>query len=215
MNLFFALILFAIWLFTDPVTVGDIPFSQLTINMLLKNVWVVACFCGAIYFGSKSLESERIWPWRWTKLYFVTILAKGIALFLTVVGVAYLWSEFVTASTFVQLVIGIGIFVLVINILFSDELDFEEKSIKKMLDNALAEDNPIFYENEGEGSSTASASDAPPVRLKPYAAVVGWARREAIESYVRKRFVAGDTKTPDVTELWTEDGDRFRVSFGQ
>lgn len=42
----------------------DVPFSQLTMRMVLGNLVAGACFVGGIYFAFESCEKDAFWPWR-------------------------------------------------------------------------------------------------------------------------------------------------------
>jgi hypothetical protein len=57
-------------------SLGNVPFSKLTLNIVLSNLIASSCFIGAIHFGFKSLENDRIWPWRWTLSYFGNLMIR-------------------------------------------------------------------------------------------------------------------------------------------
>lgn len=65
MYLFLAIVSAAIGMSFSHGYIGDVRFSDLTINVLLDNLLAGACYTGAVLFGAKSLQADIIWPWNW------------------------------------------------------------------------------------------------------------------------------------------------------
>ena len=104
-------------------SLGDVPFSELTINMLFGNLFAVACYIGAIYIGLKSLEKDRIWPWRWTLPYLGNLIARGGISALYIYGAEVLVEKkHLDGWVLTAVWVVVGVFVL--TTLFSSEFEF-------------------------------------------------------------------------------------------
>lgn len=128
MYLLLAIISVVVGMSVSPGKISDVPFSELTLRMLFGSLFEVVCYCGAVYFGSKSLETDRIWPWRWTLPYLGNILLRAGLSALLIYGVATFIEEKDLDGwrSIAALVVG-GI--LLLAIFFSSDLDyFKEKT---------------------------------------------------------------------------------------
>ncbi len=114
---------------------GDIPFSQLTFNMLWNNLLSAVGYIGAVFLGFQSLLHDRIWPWRWTLPYFGNLLVRGTILAL-VGGVAafVLEEKYLYGWRFVALLIFSVMFLLYV--FFSSDFNVfhEKENIKNSVD---------------------------------------------------------------------------------
>jgi len=123
MFLLFAIILAVFGNSFSHGNLGDVPFSELTLNMLFGNLFTGACYLGALYLGFKSLEKDRIWPWRWTLPYFGNLLIRVAVSALLLYGAFTLdASGHLNALEWILLLIGVtGLLLLT---LFSPGLEF-------------------------------------------------------------------------------------------
>lgn len=104
-------------------SIGDVPFSELTLNMLFGNLFAGACYIGALYFGFKSLEADRIWPWRWTLPYVGNLLVRGgFSAFFIYGAVAFVEKANLDEWGFIAVLVGVG--VLLLAVFFSSEFEF-------------------------------------------------------------------------------------------
>lgn len=102
---------------------GAVPFSELTINMLLGNFFAVVCYIGAMYFGFKSLEKDRIWPWRWTLPYLGNLIAQAsISALYIYGGTVLVEKKHLDGLALTTMWVVVGIFVL--TTFFSSEFKF-------------------------------------------------------------------------------------------
>lgn len=128
MNLFLALLaaLFGLWI-SPGHSIGDIPFSQLTLKMVIGTLFELGAYIGAFSLFIKSLEHDRIWPWRWTWPYFGNLVVRTSLLAFIVWSAVWL-IENKNAEGFKFITVVVFALVAVLWALFSPELDlFSEK----------------------------------------------------------------------------------------
>jgi hypothetical protein len=137
MYLLLALIAVAVGASFSHGDIGDIPFAQLTLKILIDSLIAGACYVGAAYLGIKSLGSDRIWPWHWTLPYFGNLLVRASMLVLFGYGIfAFIERKEPEGLWLVAVLVGGGILLLVV--LFSSE--FEVLKEKKTADNSNREE---------------------------------------------------------------------------
>ena len=58
---------FFVWWANRPTIadIGSTPFSSLTLDMLLGNLWTSILFLAAMGSTIWSIANDRVWPWRW------------------------------------------------------------------------------------------------------------------------------------------------------
>lgn len=123
MYLLLAIISVVVGISVSHGNIGDVPFSELTLNMLFGNLFAGACYIGTVYFGFKSLEIDRIWPWRWTLPYVGNLIVRSSISALYIYGAEaivekkHLYGWLLTA---VWVLVGL----LVLTTLFSPEFEF-------------------------------------------------------------------------------------------
>jgi hypothetical protein len=79
MYLFFAIICALIGIWISPgFNISDIPFSQLTLRMVVGSLLGMGAYIYALFLVFKSLEHDRIWPWRWTWPYFGNLVIRSV-----------------------------------------------------------------------------------------------------------------------------------------
>ena len=66
---------FGLWI--SPGNISDVPFSKLTLRRLFASLFEIASYGVALYFGGKSLDIDRIWPWRWTLPYLGNLIVRS------------------------------------------------------------------------------------------------------------------------------------------
>ena len=124
------------------VSDGDIwnlPLSQLTLHMIFSRGLEWVYYGAALVLGLKSLESDRIWPWRWTSRFLYSTVLR------TIIGGLLAYGIFQFAAT-QQLDIGWELASLVVIggillylVLFSSKFEFFEKEEKHIPTEELAE----------------------------------------------------------------------------
>ena len=129
MFLLLAIILAIFGGFFSHGNIGDVPFSEITPNMLFGNLFASACYLGAFFLGFKSLQKDRIWPWRWTLPYFGNLLVR-VALSALLLYGAFTLDESVHLNALEGILLLIGVGILLLLTLFSSELEFfKEKKL--------------------------------------------------------------------------------------
>jgi hypothetical protein len=127
MYLFFAIIVAAVASLFSPGDIGDVPFSELTLRMVSKALVTILGYGYAIYLAGKSLDKDRIWPWRWTWPYFGNLLIRAAVIGLVIFG-GILVLDNRQADGLVFFVIVGGALIAILYLMFSNELEvFSEK----------------------------------------------------------------------------------------
>jgi len=124
------------------VSEGDIwnlPLSQLTLHMIFSRAMEWVYYGAALILGLKSLESDRIWPWRWTQTFLYSIVVRSAVAGALVYGIIALTVQREIGLGWEMAAIVIVGGVLLYFVLFSPRFEFFEKEEKHMPVEELAE----------------------------------------------------------------------------
>jgi hypothetical protein len=120
----FALLGVYLW----PGNISDTPFSQLTLKLVLSYPLSLACYFGAFYNVMKSMEADRIWPWRWTLPYFGNLCIRAAMCSLSI-WAAYHLNEKQKHGDWGFIFLAGGLVMMLMFVCFSSEFDyFKEKN---------------------------------------------------------------------------------------
>jgi len=119
--------------------IWNVPLGSLTLHMLFSKLLAWIYYGCALVLGLKSLEVDRIWPWRWTSRFLYSTVLRTTVGGLLVYGIF----QFVTTQ---QIDIGWELTSLVVIggillylVLFSSKFEFFEKEEKHIPTEELAE----------------------------------------------------------------------------
>lgn len=124
------------------VSDGDIwnlPLSQLTLHMIFSRGLEWVYYGAALVLGLKSLESDRIWPWRWTQTFLYSIVLRSAVAGVLVYGIIILTVQRQLGFGWELAAIVMVGGVLLYFVLFSPKFEFFEKEEKHMPIEELAE----------------------------------------------------------------------------
>lgn len=125
--------------------VWNLPLSQLTLHMLFSRAMEWVYYAAALVLGLKSLESDRIWPWRWTQTFLYSIVVRAAVAGALVYGIITLTVKRDISFGWELAAIVIVGGVLLYFVLFSPKFEFFEKAEKHMPVEELAE-NVVLVE---------------------------------------------------------------------
>jgi hypothetical protein len=124
------------------VSEGDIwnlPLSQLTLHMIFSRALEWIYYGAALVLGLKSLESDRIWPWRWTQTFLYSIVVRSAVAGALVYGIIALTVQRqIDLGWELAAIVMVG-GILLYFVLFSPKFEFFEKEEKHMPVEELAE----------------------------------------------------------------------------
>jgi hypothetical protein len=124
------------------VSDGDIwnlPMSQLTLHMIFSRAMEWVYYGAALVLGLKSLESDRIWPWRWTQTFLYSIVVRSVVAGALVYGIIVLTVQREIGLGWEMATIVMVGGILLYFVLFSPKFEFFEKEEKHMPVEELAE----------------------------------------------------------------------------
>lgn len=71
-------LLVLVWVILTPdVDISNIPLGQLTLAMIAEKVFSYAKIFGGVWLLYRSVEHDKIWPWRWDR-FFVADLVSAL-----------------------------------------------------------------------------------------------------------------------------------------
>jgi|GEM_PF-3167669 len=124
------------------VSEGDIwnlPLSQLTLHMIFSRGIEWVYYGAALVLGLKSLESDHIWPWRWTQTFLYSIVLRSVVAGVLVYGIIVLVAQRQVGFGWELAAIVMVGGILLYFVLFSPKFEFFEKEEKHMSVEELAE----------------------------------------------------------------------------
>jgi hypothetical protein len=125
--------------------VWNIPLSQLTLHMIFSRGLEWIYYAAALVLGLKSLESDRIWPWRWTQTFLYSIVVRSAVAGALVYGIIALTVKRDISLGWELATIVIVGGILLYFVLFSPKFEFFQKEEKHMPVEELAE-NVVLVE---------------------------------------------------------------------
>lgn len=110
--------------------IGDVPFAQLTLDMIFARIFSCGLAAAAICAIFKSLGKDRIWPWRWTIPYVGNLLVRTCAC-AAIIAFAIYWGDKKILAGVPTLIIVLTTGLLILWMLFTRELNVfsEEKRL--------------------------------------------------------------------------------------
>lgn len=78
MYLLLAALTAVLGMYLYPGSIGDVPFSELTLNMLLRSVGSALCCVGALFLVLRSIEKDPPWLWRVVLVVLTMLLGAGV-----------------------------------------------------------------------------------------------------------------------------------------
>jgi hypothetical protein len=131
MHLLIAILLAFVGMSSSRGSLLDVPFAQLTLGMLLGNLFAMACYLGAGYFAFRSFAEDRIWPWRWTiPLLGNFVIRLAVSALFAYGGYAFIEKKQPDGWLFILAVVVVGL--LILFVFFSSEFE-HFKEAKKTL----------------------------------------------------------------------------------
>lgn len=123
-SLFFIIMALYLW----PENLFDIPISQWTLKFLIKSIFSFGSIFWSINYFFKSLYNDRIWPWHWTKPYFLNLCIRTSVIITSVIFGHYLVKYENYKSEYIML----GLAIIILFSLFSSEFNiFEDQGSDK------------------------------------------------------------------------------------
>lgn len=114
--------------------IGDTPFSELTLNMLLSAAFSGGAYLAAIWAVFHSFDHDRIWPWRWSLPWLGNALLRlGVIAALVAFAAFFYQTKHLGDGALLLLVIGLAIAILYV--LLTSELNYFKEANPKWMKN--------------------------------------------------------------------------------
>lgn len=121
-------------------------------NMLFGKLFEGGWYLGAAYLGVKSLENDRIWPWRWTLPYVGNLLVRsGLSVLFVYGELAFVEKKRLDGWGLVAVLVGTGI--LLLSVFFPQNLNSSKK--RKWARNRM-NSLSLTFRPSGRGETTAA-----------------------------------------------------------